>query len=174
MQVLDSGHDYLLTSFDGGQPIRLTFVKRNDPPEKYPGNDSTYPGTLMQEVLRALIDRGEYVNNQFPCKQTEEAAGHFAQALWLLEQRHAERHGLSDAMNEIDLESVATIPFCTRCGHIICFCNPPDGNWRRASGSVLCSQCRKEYRSHPYAEEYLDWQGDFWLRRLCNGELVKL
>lgn len=124
MQVLDAGHDYLLTSFDGGPPIRLNFVKRDDPPEKYPGNTNAYPGTLMQEVLRALIERGEYVNNQFSCNQTEEAIGHFAQALWLLEQRHAERHGLPDAMNEIDLESVATVPFCTRCGHIICFCDP--------------------------------------------------
>ena len=126
METLDSGHSYLLTSFDGGAPIPLRFVKRNVPKEKYPGNDSAYPGTLMQEVLRALIERGEYVNNQFPCRQTEEVIGHFAQALWLLEQRHAERHGLPDEINEIDLESVATVPFCTR--------------WRRASPTSLVSR----------------------------------
>ena len=172
METLDSGHSYLLTSFDGGAPIPLRFVKRNVPKEKYPGNDSAYPGTLMQEVLRALIERGEYVNNQFPCRQTEEVIGHFAQALWLLEQRHAERHGLPDEINEIDLESVATVPFCARCGHIACFCDSPD-DWHRAGGGVICAECGKEYRSHLFVEEYRDWQGEPWLRKLCNGDLVK-
>lgn len=124
MKVLDPGHDYLLASFDGGEPIRLTFVKRNDPPEKYPGNEGVCPGTQIQEVLRALIDRGEYVNNQFPCNETEEAIGLFAQALWLLEKRHASRHGQPDAMNIYDLEGVAEQDFCLECGHIVCFCEP--------------------------------------------------
>ena len=38
MQVIDTGHKYLLTSFDGGNPIPLTFVKRDFPSTKYPGN----------------------------------------------------------------------------------------------------------------------------------------
>ena len=56
MEVLDTGHDYLLHSFDGGESVRLTFVKRNDPPEKYPGNDSAYPGTQIQEVLQQDVE----------------------------------------------------------------------------------------------------------------------
>lgn len=122
MQVLDAGHDYLLTSFDGGDPIRLTFVKRNDPPEKYPGNENAYPGTQIQEVLRALIERGKYVNGQFPCQQTEEALSCFHQALWYLEQRHCERHGEPDAMNIYDLDGIDKQEVCLRCGHIVCFC----------------------------------------------------
>lgn len=122
MRVIDSGHDYWLESFDGGQAIRLTFVKRNDPPEKYPGNQDAYPGTQIQEVLRALIERGEYVNKQFPCDETEEAIANFARALWTLEKRHCGRHGQSDAMNIYDLEGVDLQEFCKTCGHIVCFC----------------------------------------------------
>lgn len=55
MKVIDPGHVYDLRSLDGEQLNRLVFVKREGP--SYPGNVGHYPGTTMQEVLRALIDR---------------------------------------------------------------------------------------------------------------------
>lgn len=122
MKVIDPGHNYLLSSYDGGVPVRLTFVKRNDPPEKYPGNYNAHPGTQIQEVLRALINRTQYVNNQFPCEQTEEVEANLARSIWLLEQRHAERHGQPDAMNIHDVEGIEGRDYCSECGHIICFC----------------------------------------------------
>ena len=125
MEVLDPGHDYLLASFDGGEPIRLTFVKRNDPPEKYPGNTNAYPGTQIQEVLAALLERMRYVDQQVPCEQTQAAIEHIAKAFWLLEQRHAERHGVPDSLDRIGANSFITQwPRCSRCGHIACFCEP--------------------------------------------------
>lgn len=119
MEVLDPGHQYLLTSLDGGDPITLTFVKRDDPPEKYPGNVGHYPGTQIQEVLRALIDRAIYVNNQIPCNETEDAITHLRSALWLLEKRHLNRH---EGNGSPLLENIENIPFCLKCGHIDCFC----------------------------------------------------
>lgn len=44
----------------------------------------------------------------------------------------------------------------------------------RAGGLCICQTCGLEYRRHPQATEWLDWQGEPWLRRLCNGTLVKL
>lgn len=130
MEVIDPGHMYGLWFFDndGSEPSTgvLQFVKRNDPPEKYPGNTNAYPGTQIQEVLRALIDRAEYVNNQVPCEQTHEVIVHLINALWLLEQRHADRHDARDEFRIVDISTVHTIPFCNKCGHIMCFCNPSE------------------------------------------------
>jgi len=81
MQILDPGHRYLLDSYDGGKPVELTFVKRNNPPSKYPDNENAHPGTTFQEVLRAMIERGNYVNNQLPAPETESAISLMRQAL---------------------------------------------------------------------------------------------
>jgi hypothetical protein len=49
--------------------------------------------------------------------------------------------------------------------------NPPE--FRRTSGGVICQTCGKEYRRHPDSS-HLDWNGDPFLKELCNGDLVKL
>lgn len=93
MLVLDPGHRYGLTVLDGeaGASAELTFVKREG--AAYPGNVGKYPGTTIQEVLRALLDRGRYVNNQAPCLETELAIEHIRSALALLEIRAARKRG---------------------------------------------------------------------------------
>lgn len=119
MEVLDAGHQYSLSSFDDGYPVLLTFVKRNDPPKKYPGNTHAYPGTQTQEVLRALIDRAIYVNGQIPCLETESVIALLRQSIALLEQRHARSHGVNFMEPTMPIEIA---PFCKRCGHLMCFC----------------------------------------------------
>lgn len=117
MRVLDSGHDYVLESLDGDAPQRLTFVKREGP--GFPGNSGSHPGTTMQEALRALIERAEYVNAQVPCAETEAAAGLFKAALVLLEARAARRHErVADGFET--LEEAWTSRGCSRCGHVGC------------------------------------------------------
>lgn len=48
--------------------------------------------------------------------------------------------------------------------------------FRRAGGDVICDTCGKPYRKHPMDErpEALSYQGEPFLRVLCNGERVKL
>ncbi len=46
--------------------------------------------------------------------------------------------------------------------------------FRRASGDCPCPVCEKPYRKHPHDPRYRDWNGEPWLNRLCNGDLVKL
>ncbi len=121
MRVIDPGHQYELATYDGdGTPETLTFVKRNDPPEKYPGNDSAYPGTLIQEVVRALLERVRYLDNQDYCPENTIIAGNLVQVLYLLESRAYRRHGGSDFANQIAIEDVEREEVCLICGHILC------------------------------------------------------
>ena len=91
MEVIDSGHHYRLENYDthyiSEDSQELIFVKRNDPPEKYPGNTSAYPETIMQKVIKALIERLVYVNNQIPCAETESVLSMMRVSLLLLEVR---------------------------------------------------------------------------------------
>ncbi len=116
MKILDTGHAYLLDSLDGGDPIRLTFVKREG--VGFPFNRGSNPGTNVQEVLRALIERTEYLNRQIPCAETESAASCLKTALLLFEVRAARRHGRT-----LDLASawdLCRLPTCPTCGHVVC------------------------------------------------------
>lgn len=120
MRVIDPGHQYLLRELDHAEDPapaqRLTFVKREG--EGYPGNVGYYPGTTSQEVLRALIDRGEYVNNQVPCAETQAATELMKAALVLLELRAARRHGRH--IDAPDVEFIVDAKTCEKCNHVGC------------------------------------------------------
>ena len=116
MKVIDPGHLYQLSSLDGDNPDDLLrFVKREG--EGYPGNVGHYPGTIIQDVLRAIIDRLDYVNNQIPCGDNRSARVACQTALWFLENRAAERHGRKFTTPIKDIEFA---PTCEGCGHIGC------------------------------------------------------
>lgn len=118
MFVRDPGHDYVLASLDGDAPQRLTFVKREG--EGFPGNVGSHPGTTTQEVLRALIDRADYVNGQIPCAETEAAAALMRSALLLLELRAARRHARTPGAFATLDEAIDGTHACPRCGHVGC------------------------------------------------------
>ena len=114
MRVLDAGHCYELASLDGDLVQQLQFVKREG--GGYPGNVGRYPGTTSQEVLRALIHRAAYVNNQIPCWQTRLSLYLMGAVIWLYEHRAAKRHkrevpGLYEAVYGVT---------CENCGHVGC------------------------------------------------------
>jgi len=48
----------------------------------------------------------------------------------------------------------------------------------RAGGDCVCELCSRPYRKHPHDMRYLATDGTGkeypWLRRLCDGRLVKL
>lgn len=43
----------------------------------------------------------------------------------------------------------------------------------RASGDCLCPVCQKPYRKHPW-HPCTGYDGEPFLRQLCNGDVVKL
>lgn len=95
-----------------GDPQRLGFVKREG--EKFPGNVGSYPGTTTQEVLRALIARAKYVDAQIPHAHNKRVVGLLRRALFLLEDRAAERGGWRYVEDPAAIENT---PLCPKCGH---------------------------------------------------------
>ena len=116
MKIIDPGHDYLLNNLDNTDKSRLRFVKRKG--KQYPGNENAYPGTNMQEVMRALIDRCKYVNEQTPCLETESVIMHLQIAMLGLELRAARRHGRR--LNFSSSSGIEEREVCEKCGHIGC------------------------------------------------------
>lgn len=118
MRVIDPGHIYALEMLgrSGGHCSHfLAFVKRIG--KRYPGNKGNpFAGTTSQEVLRALIDRANYVNGQIPCPETEAAIGLLRAALVLFELRAARIH--KRELNMTVSEIADSTNCCSRCGHV--------------------------------------------------------
>lgn len=93
MKVLTEGHKYELENFENrlfkGQ--ELQFIQKE--PSK---NDATIlttisDGTTNEEVLAVLIDRLNFLNNKFPCRENSIAITHIETALLWLNKRTADR-----------------------------------------------------------------------------------
>lgn len=115
MTIIDPGHMYSLECYDGNIIQILGFMKREGP--GYPGNVGTYPGTNIQEVIRVLINRTMYLNNQIYSRFNGSVIQHLRGALIDLEQRAAIRHGANFTVSGDYIEQ---IPTCKICGHIVC------------------------------------------------------
>jgi len=119
MKVQDPGHSYTLDHLDDEDTECLTFVKRMG--DMYPGNKTAYPGTNMQEVIRALIDRCKYVNRQAENLYTERAIFYLRDAFYELEARAAVRHNRDMfPIGYFDKIPIEQHPYCKKCGHIGC------------------------------------------------------
>lgn len=116
MQVVDPGHQYKLATIDGDLDVILTFVKREGP--GFPGNVGHHPGTTVQEVLRALIDRCGYLYNQIPSAETESAEDLLKTVLMLFEIRAARRH--ERKFDHPSLNSILKSIPCPECLHVGC------------------------------------------------------
>ncbi len=121
MKVLDPGHTYLLNCLDGlpNEVRTLTFVKRCDlkNPKRFPGNTDSYPGTTLQNVIRAMLNRIRYLQNQVWAVENVFIIFSLKISLWLLEFRAARRHGklFLKSMKFAEFE-----PMCKECGHTNC------------------------------------------------------
>lgn len=84
MKVIEPGHMYeldQLDALDGAKRI-LVFVKRGESP---------HSGTINQEVIRALIDRVQFLDTELPHDVNEKIIFHLRMALVLHEARALER-----------------------------------------------------------------------------------
>lgn len=126
MKILDPGHRYTLSYLDnpGGFSGELLFVKRDSPPEAYPGNIGHHEGTNLQEVIRVLIDRVKYLMGQAHRLGDEESISEdehvlscLRASLMTLELRAARRHS-----RVLDFDgfgpNIEDFPVCFECGHI--------------------------------------------------------
>lgn len=122
MKVIDPGHFYQLNWLDE-EPVnimedKLVFVKREG--EGYPGNVGHHGGTTIQEVLRALIDRMKYLDNQIQDQRNTWVINYLRQAIHTLESRAAERHGRKLNFRLKEIETIELLPVCPKCMHIGC------------------------------------------------------
>ena len=123
MEIIDPGHKYHLRSLDlpegdeRGFQI-LTFVKREGP--DYPGNSGHHSGTTTQEVLRALIDRAFYVDNQIADEANQKVIKNLREAIWHLEDRAARRHGRQFPSMVDAIDGIERVPKCRKCNQIGC------------------------------------------------------
>ena len=126
MKIIEPGHVYGLRwldrlSNDGWDDERdriLRFVKREG--ENYPGNVGHHPGTTLQEVLRACIDRVEYLDGQIHDDLNNEVLRDLRHAILMLELRAARRHGRNLARSTSDYFNIEKLPVCLKCLHIGC------------------------------------------------------
>ena len=121
MEVIDPGHRFKLSSLDGEHVQVLQFVKRHDPGNpgggKYPGNHKSQPGTTTQEVLRAVIARTNYVQEQVFCLENVLLIWLMRLGIWLLEFRAKRRRG---EILDAGLSGIERLPTCSICGHVQC------------------------------------------------------
>jgi hypothetical protein len=125
MHIIDPGHKFALDLYDMGIGVftELTFMKREG--GKYPGNKGHYPGTNLQEVIRACIVRTEYLNRQIPCDENVVGLRCLREFILSLEVRAAMRHGMTHVeaaaiLFKFFLEgTIERLPTCKVCGHIL-------------------------------------------------------
>lgn len=116
MRINDPGHDYELESYDGYLYVPLRFMKREGP--AYPGNVGKAAGTNCQEVIRVLIDRVKYLDNQVPCQENKTIVANLRSALIAFENRAIRRHGLK--VRDLWPDAIELLQTCKICGHIRC------------------------------------------------------
>lgn len=118
MKVLDPGHDYTLANYDGEAfelDQRIVFMKRHG--EGFPGNLGTNSGTNCQEVIRVLIDRVKYLDNQIHSDKNDIVLECLRAALTCFEIRAAERHGIDRTQVVLPACLPEEIQTCKVCGH---------------------------------------------------------
>lgn len=105
MRIIDPGHDYELESYDGYLYVPLRFVGKA-------------AGTNCQEVIRVLIDRVKYLDNQMPCQENKTIVTNLRSALIAFENRAIRRHGLK--VRDLWPDAIELLQTCKICGHIRC------------------------------------------------------
>lgn len=91
MKVLTEGHKYVAANFEnpeGGQTIQfIEKVPKGDTTELITVND----GTTNEELLAVLLDRMNYLQSKFPCRENALAITKLDEALLWLNKRTQDR-----------------------------------------------------------------------------------
>lgn len=99
MKVITPGHRYELDHFESyglaGCPVEtLQFIeKMQDPVKGAPVGQlvTVHDGTTNEEVLAVLIDRMQFLQAKFPCRENAAAITKLEEALMWLNKRTADR-----------------------------------------------------------------------------------
>ena len=91
MKVITPGHRYELQCFEHPEDARiLQFIEKTSEP----GSDqltTVNDGTTNEEVLRVLIDRMQFLQAKFPCRENAIVITKLEESLMWLEKRTRDR-----------------------------------------------------------------------------------
>lgn len=95
MKVLVEGHRYELANFEEkdkrGQFLQFIYKEPINKPDKPTELTTVSDGTTNEEVIEALIDRMNYLQGKFPCRENALAITKFQEGLFWLNERTRDR-----------------------------------------------------------------------------------
>ena len=92
MKVLTEGHNYRLASFEQPETAhqKIQFIEKTQI-EGTTDLKTVNNGTTNEEVLEVLIDRMQYLQNKFPCRENSIVITNLQESLMWLEKRTSDR-----------------------------------------------------------------------------------
>ena len=94
MKVITQGHKYELSNFEQDLPEinqTLQFIHKEPTVIGKPELTTVSDGTTNEEVLRVLIDRMQFLQAKFPCRENAIVITNLEESLMWLEKRTADR-----------------------------------------------------------------------------------
>ena len=93
MKVKVEGHTYELSNFENkdAEGQTLQFIHKEPIAPSHPELKTISDGTTNEEVLAVLIDRMNFLNSKFPCRENSIVITHLETALLWLEKRTNDR-----------------------------------------------------------------------------------
>lgn len=113
MKIIEPGHIYDVENVDGPGTQRITFVRRRSHDGRLLRDASRHAGILCQELLRVVIDRTRYLNDEDPCHEDVEIINALRGALRSFEARAARR-----TIEKMPMPELADA--CPICHHLLC------------------------------------------------------
>ena len=93
MEILTAGYRYELSNFENplaaGQTLQ--FIHKTKVSENSTELETVSDGTTNEEVINVIIDRLQFLQSQFPCKENAMAITHLQEAENWLNRRTLER-----------------------------------------------------------------------------------
>lgn len=96
MKIITQGHRYELDHFESyglpGCPVQtLQFIEKRPKGEGSTELETVNDGTTNEEVLRVMVNRMQYLQGKFPCRENAIVITKLEEALMWLEKRTADR-----------------------------------------------------------------------------------
>ena len=92
MKIIEEGHVYSLENFEGdGSSQEISFIKKAPVSPDSLDLETIINGTTNEEVLKVLINRIQFLNNKFPCRENSLVITKLEESLMWLEKRTADR-----------------------------------------------------------------------------------
>ncbi len=92
MKIITEGHKYELDDFDENVTSQtLKFIHKEPMTDNGAELKTVNNGTTNEEVLRVLIDRMNYLQGKFPCRENAIVITNLEESLMWLEKRTADR-----------------------------------------------------------------------------------